>query len=90
MCQASGCYERKGAFKREELAVDGYDVLRVAGCRPSPLVGRVLKELWEEVMDDPAKNERSYLLGRIGEIVKKYLGKKDDGDKGNGRCIDLD
>lgn len=85
-----GVMKERVPLKREELAVDGYDVLRVAGCRPSPLVGRVLKELWEEVMDDPAKNERSYLLGRIGEIVKKYLGKKDDGDKGNGRCIDLD
>lgn len=67
--------ERLDAIIREktdlhvkDLAVDGYDVQRILNCRPGPLVGNILKLLWEEVLADPRKNERSYLLERIREL----------------------
>jgi len=46
-----------------QLAVRGDDLIRELGVRPGPIVGRLLAELLEAVLDDPAKNERDALLG---------------------------
>ncbi len=47
-----------------DLAVKG-DALVAAGVRPGPDVGEVLKRLLGEVLDDPAKNTKEYLLSRV-------------------------
>lgn len=57
------------AFGLKDLAVDGHDVMRVAGIKPGPMVGRVLNQLLEEVLDDPGLNEKERLERRITEIV---------------------
>jgi hypothetical protein len=46
-----------------ELAVDGRDLIGI-GFREGPELGRVLRTLLEEVVDDPALNERDVLLER--------------------------
>ncbi len=61
--------EEEKIFEMRDLAVSGADVLEVFGCRPGPVVGWALKELWNEVLNDPAKNERGYLLGRLRELA---------------------
>lgn len=73
--------ERLDAIIREErditikdLAVDGNDVQRILNCRPGPIVGSILKMLWNEVLVDPKKNERSYLLDRIRELAGEIQG----------------
>ena len=48
----------------KDLAVKGDDLV-AAGVRPGPDVGEVLKRLLGEVLDDPAKNTREYLLSRV-------------------------
>lgn len=48
----------------KELAVKGDDLV-AAGVRPGPDVGEVLKRLLGEVLDDPAKNTKEYLLSRV-------------------------
>ena len=48
----------------KDLAVKG-DELIAAGVRPGPDVGEVLKRLLGEVLDDPAKNTKEYLLSRV-------------------------
>ena len=48
----------------KDLAVKGDDLI-AAGVRPGPDVGDVLKRLLGEVLDDPAKNTREYLLSRV-------------------------
>lgn len=58
-----------GAIARRDLAVNGRDVLERTGWLPGPGVGRVLQQLLEEVWEEPARNNRDYLLRRIGEIV---------------------
>jgi hypothetical protein len=35
---------------------------------PGPTVGRILNQLFEEIMEDPSKNEKGYLIKRIGEL----------------------
>jgi len=48
----------------KDLAVKGDDLV-AAGVRPGPDVGEVLKRLLGEVLDDPAKNTKEYLLSRV-------------------------
>ena len=48
----------------KDLAVKG-DELIAAGVRPGPDVGEVLQGLLGEVLDDPAKNTKEYLLSRV-------------------------
>jgi len=50
----------------KDLAVDGHDVMKVLGIKPGPQVGKVLNVLFEEILEDPKKNQREYLLERIG------------------------
>lgn len=61
--------EEENVFEMRDLPIDGTDVLGVLGCRPGPIVGRVLKILWNEVLADPRKNDRNYLLARTREIA---------------------
>jgi hypothetical protein len=48
-----------------DLEVDGNDVMEILKIKPSPLVGKVLNELLELVLDDPDKNVRETLLEEI-------------------------
>jgi len=59
------------AFGLKDLAADGHDVMEVGGIEPGPLVGRVLNQLLEEVLDDPKRNNREYLLSRIQSLVEE-------------------
>ena len=49
-----------------DLAVRGDDLL-AAGVRPGPDVGDALNRLLSDVLDDPARNTRETLLGRVAE-----------------------
>ncbi len=48
----------------KELAVKGDDLI-AAGVRPGPDVGEALARLLDEVLEDPARNTREYLLSRV-------------------------
>jgi hypothetical protein len=48
----------------KDLAVKGDDLI-AAGVRPGPDVGDTLQRLLAEVIDDPARNTREYLLSRV-------------------------
>jgi tRNA nucleotidyltransferase (CCA-adding enzyme) len=52
------------AIEIADLAIDGDD-LRQAGVRPGPLMGQLLAQLLEVVLDDPAANTRESLLARV-------------------------
>ncbi|MCK4237164.1 MAG: polynucleotide adenylyltransferase, partial [Candidatus Krumholzibacteria bacterium] len=54
--------ESLAAFRREDLAVDGLDVMRILGIQSGPKVGQVLKRLLEEVIEHPEWNERERLV----------------------------
>jgi tRNA nucleotidyltransferase (CCA-adding enzyme) len=49
-----------------DLAVDGED-LRRAGVPAGPRMGRMLQELLDEVLVDPARNRRELLLALVAE-----------------------
>lgn len=51
-----------------DLKVDGHDVMTILKIKPGPMIGKVLNALFEEILEDPKKNEREYLLGRIPQV----------------------
>lgn len=48
-----------------DLEVNGKDVMETLNVKPGPIIGKVLKELFEEVLEDTSKNQRDYLLEKI-------------------------
>ena len=48
----------------KDLAVKGDDLI-AAGVRPGPEVGEALARLLDEVLEDPTRNTREYLLSRV-------------------------
>lgn len=54
-----------------DMAVDGNDVMEVLGIKPGPMIGKIIKQLFEEVIEDTGKNDREYLLKRIKELGKE-------------------
>jgi tRNA nucleotidyltransferase (CCA-adding enzyme) len=58
--------ERGSAHRIGDLAVDGRDLIEL-GFAEGPEIGRVLRVLLDDVLDDPGRNERSTLLIRAAE-----------------------
>ncbi|HET8568370.1 MAG TPA: HD domain-containing protein [Candidatus Limnocylindria bacterium] len=56
------------AFSPRDLEVDGNDVMAALGIPSGPEVGRIIRELFERVLDDPSLNEREALLRLAREI----------------------
>lgn len=53
----------------KDLKVNGKDVMEILGIPPGPKIGIILNQLFEEIMEDPEKNENEYLQKRIKEIA---------------------
>ena len=58
--------ERSSPHRLADLAVDGSDLLEL-GYREGPQLGSVLDGLLDEVVDDPSRNDREWLLERAKE-----------------------
>jgi putative nucleotidyltransferase with HDIG domain len=56
-------------FTVKDLAINGNDVMQILNVPPGPIIGKVLNQLFEEVLDDPAKNTREYLESRVCEVA---------------------
>ncbi len=59
------------ALSVKDLAVNGND-LAALGIPRGPAMGRILNELLETVLDDPAENERKKLITIASNIREKY------------------
>ena len=59
--------ELKSPHRLGDLAVDGRDLIGL-GYMPGPAIGRALRELLKEVVEDPSRNEKEALLRRAKEI----------------------
>ena len=55
-------------FSLADLKVNGNDVMKVLKVKPSRKVGDILDQLFKEVLEDAAKNNKEYLIKRIKEI----------------------
>ncbi|MHB8926729.1 MAG: CCA tRNA nucleotidyltransferase [Bacillota bacterium] len=57
------------AFGLKDLAIDGNDVMVIGGLRPGPAIGQILRQLFEEVLENPALNRREILEARVREMA---------------------
>jgi hypothetical protein len=57
------------AFTTKDLAIDGRVLMQELGMKPGPDLGRILKALLDEVVDDPSKNQRDVLLERARALL---------------------
>jgi tRNA nucleotidyltransferase (CCA-adding enzyme) len=66
----AGLIAKGAAFGTKDLAISGRDVMDKLGVRPGPIVGRILEQMLERVIEEPALNERETLLS----LVEAYAG----------------
>ena len=52
-----------------DMVVNGKDVMEILSIKPGPKVGEVLKQLFEEVIEDTGKNTKEYLISRVKELA---------------------
>jgi tRNA nucleotidyltransferase (CCA-adding enzyme) len=57
------------ALSVRDLKLDGRVLMQELGIKPGPDLGRILKALLDEVVEDPAKNERQALLERARALL---------------------
>jgi tRNA nucleotidyltransferase (CCA-adding enzyme) len=60
----AGIRSRNDPLTLKDLVVKGEDLIE-SGMRPGPDVGERLKQLLDDVLEDPARNTREYLLSRV-------------------------
>ena len=58
------------AFSVKDLALSGGEMMKELGIKPGPDIGRVLRALLEEVVEDPSKNTKETLIERARELLK--------------------
>jgi tRNA nucleotidyltransferase (CCA-adding enzyme) len=58
------------AFGISDLAVSGNDLLTYLKLSPGPVVGRLLRQLLERVLENPNQNQRERLLALAQEILE--------------------
>jgi putative nucleotidyltransferase with HDIG domain len=61
--------ERRQPHRLSDLAIDGTDLIEL-GLRPGPELGRVLRDLLHDVVEDPALNTRDALLTRARKAAR--------------------
>ena len=58
-------------FTIRDLKIDGNDLMRELQLKPGPILGKVLKELFEEVLEEPSRNTTEYLLKRAETLIRQ-------------------
>lgn len=59
---------QKQPFTVTDLTIDGHDVMKELHCKPGPMVGKLLNQLFTEVEAETLPNKRDALLKRLGEL----------------------
>lgn len=54
-----------------DLAVDGHDLMKALNLQPGPILGKILNELLEKVLDQPELNTKEELLKEAQLLVAK-------------------
>jgi poly(A) polymerase/tRNA nucleotidyltransferase (CCA-adding enzyme) len=67
--------EDENAITVKDLDIDGHAVMEEFGVQPGPIVGAILNELLELVLDSPEMNTRETLIAKAREIYERL---KDD------------
>lgn len=60
---------QQAAISTRQLAINGNDIMREFGLKPGPMIGRILGDLLEKVLEDPSLNEREKLLAQARQLI---------------------
>lgn len=52
----------------KDMKITGNDVMKMLDIKPGPEIGKILNDLFEEILDDPKKNDKKYLEKRAKEL----------------------
>jgi len=61
---------QKQPFSIKDLQINGNDVMEILACKPGPVVGKILEQLFAEVEESKLTNEHTALANRIKELQK--------------------
>jgi tRNA nucleotidyltransferase (CCA-adding enzyme) len=64
--------EQENAFSVRDLVINGNDIMKEFDLRPGPIIGKILDELLEMVLDNPELNEREKLIEKAREMIKEH------------------
>jgi len=56
-------------FEVTDLEIDGNDLIKSLGLKPGPVIGEVLQQLFEQVLENPEKNTKEFLLEEAKKII---------------------
>ena len=60
---------QKEPFKISDLKISGSDVMKILKLKQGPKIGKILKQIFEEVIEGKIKNEREILLDKINSFL---------------------
>ena len=63
--------EEENAISVKDLKINGNDIMNMFGIKPGPVIGKILNELLETVLDDPSANTEENLSARASDIFSK-------------------
>ena len=64
--------EEENAITVKDLEINGHDIMNEFNFKEGPMVGKVLNELLELVLDEPDLNEKHILLEKAREISESF------------------
>jgi poly(A) polymerase/tRNA nucleotidyltransferase (CCA-adding enzyme) len=64
--------EEENAITVRDLDIDGNIIMSEFGIAPGPMIGKILNELLEVILDNPEFNNREYLVSKAREIFLSF------------------
>lgn len=64
---------QKEPFLVTDLKIDGNEIMKALKIHPGPLIGKLLNQLFAEVVDKKLKNEKEALLKHLKQIAKSLI-----------------
>jgi poly(A) polymerase/tRNA nucleotidyltransferase (CCA-adding enzyme) len=63
--------EQENAFSVRDLEINGNIIMEEFNLKPGPIIGKILNELLEMVLDNPELNERDKLIAKTREMLRQ-------------------
>ncbi len=64
--------DEENAITVRDLKINGNILMNSFDLKPGPVIGKVLNELLEMVLDEPERNEGDLLLDKASEVLKSF------------------
>ncbi len=61
---------QKQPFTIADLKINGFDIMKALNCKPGPIIGKVLNDLFSKVESGKLQNEREILLKELEELKR--------------------